>query len=66
VGHIRGFLSEGHRVKVSVFFRGRSITHPELGKAMLDRIAEKLGDIATVEQQPRMEGRSMSMMLIAK
>jgi translation initiation factor IF-3 len=66
VGHIRGFLGEGHRVKVSVFFRGRSITHPELGKAMLDRIAEKLGDIATVEQQPRMEGRSMSMMLIAK
>jgi translation initiation factor IF-3 len=66
VGHIRGFLGDGHRVKVSVFFRGRSITHPELGKAMLERIAEKLGDIATVEQQPRMEGRSMSMMLIAK
>jgi translation initiation factor IF-3 len=66
VGHIRGFLGEGHRVKVSVFFRGRSITHPELGKAMLDRIADKLGDIATVEQHPRMEGRSMSMMLIAK
>jgi translation initiation factor IF-3 len=66
LGHIRGFLGEGHRVKVSVFFRGRSITHPELGKAMLDRIAEKLGDIAAVEQQPRMEGRSMSMMLIAK
>jgi len=66
VGHIRDFLGEGHRVKVSVFFRGRSITHPELGKAMLDRIADKLGDIATVEQHPRMEGRSMSMMLIAK
>jgi translation initiation factor IF-3 len=66
VGHIRGFLSEGHRVKVSVFFRGRSITHPELGKAMLDRIADKVADVATVEQQARMEGRSMSMMLIAK
>jgi len=66
VGHIRGFLSDGHRVKVSVFFRGRSITHPELGKAMLDRIAEKVADVATVEQQARMEGRSMSMMLIAK
>src|SRR5262249_62145184 len=60
VGHIRGFLSDGHRVKVSVFFRGRSITHPELGKAMLDRIAEKVADVATVEQQARMEGRSMS------
>ncbi len=66
VGHIRGFLSDGHRVKVSVFFRGRSITHPELGKAMLDKIAEKVADVATVEQQARMEGRSMSMMLIGK
>ena len=63
---IRGFLGEGHRVKVSVFFRGRSITHPELGRAMLDRIAEKVSDVATVEQQPRLEGRSMAMMLIAK
>jgi translation initiation factor IF-3 len=66
VGHIRDFLGEGHRVKVSVFFRGRSITHPELGRAMLDKIAEKVSDIAGVEQPPRMEGRSMSMMLIAK
>ena len=66
VGHIRGFLGEGHRVKVSVFFRGRSITHPELGRAMLDRIAEKVSDVAAVEQLPRMEGRSMSMMLIGK
>jgi translation initiation factor IF-3 len=66
VGHIRTFLGEGHRVKVSVFFRGRSITHPELGKAMLDRIAEKVSDIASIEQTARMEGRSMSMMLIAK
>jgi translation initiation factor IF-3 len=66
VGHIRGFLGEGHRVKVSVFFRGRSITHPELGKAMLDKIADKLADIASIEQPARMEGRSMSMMLIAK
>jgi len=66
VGHIRGFLSEGHRVKVSVFFRGRSITHPELGRAMLDRIAGKLAEVATVDQTPRLEGRSMSMMLVAK
>jgi translation initiation factor IF-3 len=66
LGHIRGFLGEGHRVKVSVFFRGRSITHPELGRAMLDRIAEKVSDVASVEQHPRMEGRSMSMMLIGK
>lgn len=66
VGHIRDFIGEGHRVKVSVFFRGRSITHPELGRAMLDRIAEKVSDLATVEQHPRMEGRSMTMMLVGK
>jgi len=66
MGHIKGFLAEGHRVKVSVFFRGRSITHPELGRKMLDTIAEKLKDLASVEQHPRLEGRSMSMMLIAK
>ena len=66
VGHIRDFLGEGHRVKVTVFFRGRSITHPELGRAMLDRIAAMVTDIAQVEQQPRMEGRQMSMMLVGK
>ena len=59
MGHIKSFLAEGHRVKVSVFFRGRSITHPELGRKMLDSIAEKLKDTASVEQTPRLEGRSM-------
>jgi translation initiation factor IF-3 len=66
VGHIREFIGEGHRVKVTVFFRGRSITHPELGEAMLRRIAEIVADAAVIEQQPRMEGRSMSMMLVGK
>lgn len=66
VGHIREFIGEGHRVKVTVFFRGRQITHPELGRAMLERIAEMVNEIAGVEQSPRMEGRSMSMMLVGK
>ena len=66
VDHAREFLAEGHRVKVSVFFRGRSITHPELGEQMLKRIAETLADAAVVEHSPRMEGRSMSIMLVAK
>ncbi len=66
VGHIRDFLGDGHRVKVTVFFRGRSITHPELGRAMLERIAGMVQDVAQIEQQPRMEGRSMSMMLVGK
>jgi len=66
VGHIKTFIGEGHRVKVTVFFRGRSITHPELGKAMLERIAGMVAEEANVEQQPRLEGRQMSMMLVAK
>jgi len=66
VGHIRNFIGEGHRVKVTVFFRGRSITHPELGRAMLNRIAEKVAEVAVIEQSARLEGRSMSMMLVAK
>ena len=66
VGHIRDFLGEGHRVKVTVFFRGRSITHPELGRAMLDRIAQTVSDVAQVEQHARMEGRQMSMMLVSR
>ena len=67
VGHIRSFLGEGHRVKVSVFFRGRAITHPELGREMLDNIAEKRDETSPPSSStPRLEGRSMSMMLIAK
>jgi len=66
VGHVRTFIAEGHRVKVTVFFRGRSITHPELGEAMLKRIADQVEDAAQIEQAPRMEGRQMSMMLVAK
>ena len=66
VNHIREFLAEGHRVKVTVFFRGRQITHPELGNAMLDKVAAMLTEIAVVEQSARLEGRQMSMMLVSK
>ena len=66
VGHIRNFIGEGHRVKVTVFFRGRAITHPELGRAMLEKVAEKVADVALIEQSPRLEGRNMSMMLVGK
>jgi translation initiation factor IF-3 len=66
VNHIKDFLAEGHRVKVTVFFRGRQITHPELGQAMLVRVSGMVTDVAVVEQPPRLEGRSMSMMLVAK
>ena len=66
VNHIREFLGEGHRVKVTVFFRGRQITHPELGRDMLEKVAGMLTDVAVVEQSARLEGRHMSMMLVSK
>ncbi len=66
VKHIRRFLDEGMRVKVSVFFRGRAITHPEKGREMLDNVMSKIDDVAATEIKPRLEGRSMSMMVVPK
>jgi len=61
--HARRFLEEGHKVRVTVMFRGRQITHPELGKEVLDRFAEALRDVAKVEQEPQMDARTMVMVL---
>jgi translation initiation factor IF-3 len=66
VNHIRRFIEEGMRVKISVFFRGRAITHPEKGKEMLDLVMSKIDDVATQEVRPRLEGRNMSMMVVPK
>jgi translation initiation factor IF-3 len=66
VNHIRRFIDDGMRVKVSVFFRGRAITHPEKGKEMLDLVMSKIDDVATQEVRPRLEGRNMSMMVVPK
>ncbi len=63
VNRMRQFLGEGFRVKVRVLFRGREITYPEIAQEMLTKIAAGLGDVAVVENQPRMEGRSMFMVL---
>ncbi len=63
VAHIRRFVGEGQRVKLSISFRGRQITHPELGRALLDRIVEQVRDIAQPEGPGRMEGRNMSILL---
>jgi translation initiation factor IF-3 len=63
VNRMRGFLKDGYKVKVRVLFRGREITHPEIAQEMLSRIASGLKDIAVVELYPRMEGRSMFMIL---
>jgi len=61
--HARRFLEEGHKVRLTVMFRGRQITHPELGKEVLDRFAEALRDVAKVEQEPQMDARTMVMVL---
>jgi translation initiation factor IF-3 len=66
VRHIRRFITEGHRVKVTVSFRGRQITHPELGRSLLDGIVQTVQDVAQAEGNPRMEGRSMSVLLTAR
>ncbi len=57
------FLSEGHKVKVTIMFRGREVFHPELGKRILDRIAEQMDGAAKVEAAPRLDGRNMTMVL---
>ncbi len=66
VRNIRKFIERGQRVKVSVFFRGREITHPELGRQMLDGVMVQVQDIAKLDISPRLEGRSMSMLLTPK
>jgi translation initiation factor IF-3 len=60
---MRRFLNSGAKVKVRVAFRGREITHAEVGRAMLERIAGELSDVAAIEQRPRLEGRSLLMIL---
>jgi len=57
------FLSEGHKVKVTVMFRGREVIHPDLGKRILDRIAEQIDGVAKIETEGRLDGRNMVMVL---
>ena len=66
LGHIRKFLEKKDKVKVTVIFRGREITLSNLGRDVLQRMAEELEDIAVVEQYPKFEGRTMFMILAAK
>jgi translation initiation factor IF-3 len=63
VRHLRDFLGEGDKAKVTIMFRGREIVHPEIGQDVLKRVAEAISDIAQVELSPRMEGRSMFMIV---
>ncbi|OJG24768.1 translation initiation factor IF-3 [Enterococcus columbae DSM 7374 = ATCC 51263] len=62
----RKFLEKGDKVKASIRFKGRAITHKEIGQKVLDRLAEETKDIASVEQQAKMDGRSMFLVLAPK
>lgn len=57
------FLDEGHKVKITIMFRGREVAHPELGMKILNRIAEIIGPHAKMEATPRLDGRNMTMVL---
>jgi translation initiation factor IF-3 len=62
-GHVTRFLKGKDKVKITIMFRGREVTHPERGTALLNRLSEELADIAVVEQMPLQDGRNMTMML---
>jgi translation initiation factor IF-3 len=63
LNHIKRFLEEGHKVKVSIMFRGREMSHPELGQRLLDRVAKDLEGLAVVEMKAELLGRDMNMLL---
>src|SRR5690349_19015304 len=60
---VEEFLSEGHKVKVTIMFRGREMQHPELGRGILDRVIETVSHVAQVEAYPKQDGRNMVMVL---
>ena len=63
VNHVKRFLKGGHKVKVTIMFRGRERTHPELGQEILNRVASDVSDMATVESAPSIAGMDMNMVL---
>ena len=62
-GHVRRFLTGKDKVKITIMFRGREVTHPERGTALLDRLATELADVGVIEQSPLQDGRNMTMLL---
>lgn len=63
IRHARRFLEDGNKVKLTMMFRGRQLSHPELGLEVLQRVTEDLQDLSRVEMQPLREGRTMTMVL---
>ena len=61
--HVERFLEEGSKVKLTIMFRGREMAHPELGRRILEKVAERVAEIAIVESAPKQDGRNMVMVL---
>lgn len=66
VKNARKFIEQGNKVKINVLFRGRELAHKEFGDQLMKRVEEELGDIARVENKPKLEGRSMVLFLVKK
>lgn len=66
VKHARRFLEEGNKVKVTVMFRGREVTHPEFGQRLLEKVSEEIQDVGAVESTSRLMGRFMTMVIAPK
>jgi len=64
--HARRFLSEGNKTKINILFKGRELDHIHLGKNILDRLAQELSDVASVEQASKLEGRNLTIVLAPK
>jgi translation initiation factor IF-3 len=64
--HIERFLEEGDKVKATIFFRGREMAHPEIGRRILERLVDELADVAVAESMPRLEGNQMHTILSRK
>ena len=63
VHRVHGFLQDGNKVRVALWFRGRQMAYPKVGEALLQRLAQAVADIGVVESPPRLEGRNMIMVL---
>ena len=64
--HAQRFLGDGNKVKVTIMFRGRELSHPELGEVLLNKMAAQLKEMAVVERQPKLEGKNMIMIVAPK
>ena len=66
LSNVKKFLKKGNKVKLTIRFRGREITHQELGRSILDRMAKEVEDLSEIERAPKLEGRQMIMILAPK